>query len=316
MDKVRLGRTGVEVSVAGLGCGGSSRLGMARGGSVDDAARLVATAIDLGVTFIDTAALYGTEEAVGRGVKGRRDEVFISTKATPHRAPSSSDAVLPVADLLTSLDASLRRLGLEQVDLFHLHGVRPGGLDFVIQEAAPALETARAAGKFRFLGITEHFGSDTAHLMLPRAIETGLFDVVMVGHNLINPSARTRVFPVSRAHDVATLIMFAVRRALSQPGALREVVDQLIAAGQIDADLIDRNDPLDFLAADPAVASVIEAAYRFCRHEPGATVVLTGTGSIDHLKANIAAIQAPRLPDRLLARLDRIFGRVDSISGN
>lgn len=316
MDKVRLGRTGVEVSVAGLGCGGASRLGMARGAGVDAAARVVATAIDLGVTFIDTAALYGTEEAVGRGVKGRRDEVFISTKATPHSAPNSSDAVRSVGDLLDSLDASLKRLDIEQVDLFHLHGVRPGAVDFAIDEAAPALQKAREAGKFRFLGVTEHFGSDTGHIMLPRAIESGLFDVVMVGHNLLNPSARERVFPVSQAHDVATLIMFAVRRALSQPGAVREVVDRLVAAGQVDAALVNRDDPLDFLAADPEVASVVEAAYRFCRHEPGATVVLTGTGSVDHLRENLDAILAPKLPDHLLARLDRIFGRVDSISGN
>lgn len=90
----------------------------------------------------------------------------------------------------------------------------------------------------------------------------------------------------------------------------------MIAAGQVDPATVNRADPLDFLAADPEVVSVVEAAYRFCRHEPGATVVLTGTGSVDHLRENIDAILAPRLPDHLLARLDRIFGRVDSISGN
>ncbi len=81
MQKVRLGRTGLEVSVAGLGCGGHSRLGMARGKDVHYAADMVRRALDLGITYIDTARAYGTEEAVGLGLKGRRDEAVISTKA-------------------------------------------------------------------------------------------------------------------------------------------------------------------------------------------------------------------------------------------
>src|SRR5215469_18225558 len=81
MQMVRLGRTGLEVSVAGLGCGGHSRLGMAKGRDAHHAADIVREAIDLGMTLIDTARVYGTEEAVGLGVKGRRDQVVISSKA-------------------------------------------------------------------------------------------------------------------------------------------------------------------------------------------------------------------------------------------
>src|ERR1700679_3495684 len=81
MQTVRLGRTGLEVTVAGLGCGGHSRLGMAKGKAAHHAADLVRRALDLGVTFIDTARAYGTEEAVGLGLRGRRDEAVISTKA-------------------------------------------------------------------------------------------------------------------------------------------------------------------------------------------------------------------------------------------
>ncbi len=75
MQTVRLGRTGLEVSVAGLGCGGRSRLGMTKGRDVHHAADMVRQALDLGINLIDTARAYGTEEAVGLGVKGRRDQV-------------------------------------------------------------------------------------------------------------------------------------------------------------------------------------------------------------------------------------------------
>jgi len=108
--------------------------------------------------------------------------------------------------------------------------------------------------------------------------------------------------------------MFAVRRALSQPKALRETLERLIASGQVAADALDLADPLAFLR--DAAGSDLEAAYRFCRHEPGAQVVLTGTGSVEHLKANIAAIQRPPLPAAVAARLAAIFGAVDSVSGN
>ncbi len=68
--------------------------------------------------------------------------------------------------------------------------------------------------------------------------------------------------------------------------------------------------------SNPEVKSLIEAAYRFCRHEPGAHVILTGTGSVEHLRENVDAILAPPLPPKLLADLERIFGNVDSVSGD
>jgi L-galactose dehydrogenase len=118
------------------------------------------------------------------------------------------------------------------------------------------------------------------------------------------------------ARDVGTLIMFAVRRQLSDPGALKEAVSGLIARGEVDASQIDANDPLGFVRDHEGIGSIVEAAYRFCRHEPGAQVILTGTGSVEHLEANVAAIQAPRLPVDVQTRLAELFGRVESVSGN
>ncbi len=178
----------------------------------------------------------------------------------------------------------------------------------------PELIRAKAAGKIRFTGVTEHFGRDTGHAMLERALADHHFDVVMTGFNLLNPSARSRVFPATMAHDVGTLIMFAVRRMLSDPAALREAVAGLIARGEVDASALDPADPLAFLR--DCAGSVVEAAYRFCRHEPGAQVILTGTGNIAHLEANLAAIQGPPLPDEALERLRALFGGLDGLAGN
>ena len=312
MQTVRLGRTSANVSVAGLGCGGASRLGMARGADIYHAARIVRRAIDLGVTFIDTARAYGTEEAVGEGIRGRRRELFLSTKSTAARG----EHLFTAPELAQNIEGSLRRLGTDYVDVFHLHGITLAEYDHCAQVLVPELKRQQAAGKVRFLGVTERFGDDTGHKMLARALPDDLFDVVMTGFNLVNPSARTRVFPQSIRRDVGTLIMFAVRRMLSDPVALREAVAGLIERGEIGAGQIDAADPLGFLHEHAGVGSVTEAAYRFCRHEPGAHVVLTGTGDERHLEDNIAAIQGPPLPADVLDRLARLFGAVDSVSGN
>jgi aryl-alcohol dehydrogenase-like predicted oxidoreductase len=312
MQTVRLGRTDAEVSVAGLGCGGASRLGMARGASAEDAARVVSRALDLGVTFIDTARAYGTEEAVGLGIRGRRDGLFLSTKVSPGRG----DQLLTAAQLAESLDQSLQRLGTDHVDVFHLHGLALDHYDRAVEILVPELKRQQAAGKIRFLGVTEGFGRDTGHAMLTRALPDDHFDVIMVGFNLMNPSARARVFPLTLERDVGTLIMFAVRRTLSDPAALREAVASLAARGEVDPSQVDAEDPLGFLTPYAASGALTEVAYRFCRHEPGAQVILTGTGDIAHLDANLAAIEGPPLPPEALDRLKRLFGTVDSISGN
>ncbi|HLY80514.1 MAG TPA: aldo/keto reductase [Caulobacteraceae bacterium] len=313
MQTVRLGRTGLEVSVAGLGCGGHSRLGMARGKDVHHAADMVRRALDLGITYIDTARAYGTEEAVGLGLKGRRDEAVISTKAGVGRGERG---LVSAADMARYIDDSLTKLQTDHIDVFLLHGVTLPEHEHAMAVLVPELQRQKAAGKIRFVAASEQFGGDPGHAWLQQALPDDPFDVLMVGFNLLNPSARQRVFPQTIKQDIGTLIMFAVRDALSRPEHLRRVVGELIDRGQVDAASVDADDPLGFLRDVPGAPSVVEAAYRFCRHEPGAHVILTGTGDPAHLKANIASILAPPLPPETLARLQAIFGRVDSVSGN
>ncbi len=312
MDRVALGRTGLMVSPAGLGCGGYSRLGMQEG-DASIAEGVVNHALDLGVNFFDTARAYGTEEVVGRCVAGRRDDVVISTKAMYVDRDLN---YLPPEKLIESLEKSLRRMNTDYVDVFSLHGVVPEYLDHCIDVLVPALQREVEKGKIRFIGVTESFMHDPAHEMLKRAIPSDLFDVVMVGFNFLNPGARDTVFPLCQKQGVATQVMHAVRRALANQDLLVATVADLIDSGEIEASLVNSKDPAGFLAQHPEVGSVVEAAYRFCRHEPGISVVLTGTGSKAHLEANVNAIGAPPLPDELLASLDTIFGRVRSVSGD
>jgi len=285
---------------------------MARGESLSHAADLVAHAIELGINFIDTASAYGTEQAVGLGVKGKRDQVIISTKASLGRGEEPISA----ARLVASLDKSLARLQTDYVDIFHLHGLRHEQLEQAYGDIVPELVRQQEKGKIRFLGATESFIVDTNHQMFEEALIRDCFDVIMVGFNLLNPSARNSIFPLTEAQDVGTLIMFAVRRALSQPAALLDELNRIVAAGQWGGNGEPTDAALDFVVDHQEVASLVEAAYRFCRYEPGAHVILTGTGSRTHLEDNIRSILAPPLPDEILSQLAYLFGAVDSVSGN
>jgi aryl-alcohol dehydrogenase-like predicted oxidoreductase len=313
MDTVVFGRTGVEVSVAGLGCGGHSRLGQSYGATREQSVALVRRALDLGVTYIDTAQAYGTEEIVGEAVRGRRGDVVISSKVSPRRRDGG---LLDAAGLRAAVERSLGALDTDWVDVYHLHGVGDEEYDYCVGELVPALEQLRDAGAIGFLAISERFGGDPGHDMLQRAVRDGCWDVMMVGFNILNPSARDRVFSVTREHDVAIEVMFAVRRALSREDELARVVQQLAAEGRVDAADLDLDEPLAFLVHDAGASSVVEAAYRFARHEPGCHVVLTGTGNVEHLEENVRSICGPPLPGDDLARLRNLFGHLDHLSGN
>ena len=315
MDYTTLGRTGLHVSRMGLGCGGHSRLGLARGGSSENAERIVTDALALGITFFDTAESYGTEPALGNALRGvARDSYVLSTKA----GISENNLRSTPADFSRRVEAALVRLRTDHVDVFHLHGVSPADYPYARDEIHPAMLRLQRQGKIRYIGITEAFIPDPSHTMLAPAVtnDAGLWDVVMVGFNMLNPSARKTVLPRTKAHGIGTLCMFAVRRALSQPEALRELVAKLAADGTIPGDDLNLDSPLDFLV-EPGVASEIpEAAYRFCLHEPGLDVILSGTGNADHLQKNARFLSRPPLPGPTLARLEHLFKDVDSVSGN
>ena len=310
MEYVTLGRTGLRASVAGLGCGGFSRLGLGKGGTEANAIAVVHAALDAGVNFLDTAAAYGTEEVVGKALQARdRDAVIVSTKASTVR----DGEVVSAAGVVESLDASLRRLRTDHVEIFHLHAVQPQDLDRMLGEVVPALEREQASGKIRHLGITERAPKDPGHEMLPRAIASGHFDVVMVAFHMLHQGARAKVFARSMPAGVATLVMFAVRLLFSEPERLTRTLAELAAEGRIDAGTAGAADPLGFLVNEGGARDVIDAAYRYCRHEPGADVILFGTGDVGHLRTNVASILAPPLAPGAVDRVGRLFGALEGV---
>jgi aryl-alcohol dehydrogenase-like predicted oxidoreductase len=307
MEYRPLGRTGLRVSVCGLGGGGESRLGLAKGSTPEQAVAVVRRALELGVTYFDTAPNYGTEEVIGRALEGHRDDVVISSKTLARRNDGSAVAG---ADVRRGLEETLRKLRSDVVDVYHLHRVRPEDYEHSLSEIVPELLALKNEGKVRFLGISESTGNDPSHSMLCRSLEDDWADVVMTGFTFFNQSARDVLFPTTIEKGIGVEIMASARSYFSRPEQLAEEIGRLADAGLVDRDDVDLDDPLGFLGQEGDVRSTTEASYRFVASEPGVHVVLVGTGNPAHLEENVRALTAGPLPASVHRRLVSLFGHL------
>jgi aryl-alcohol dehydrogenase-like predicted oxidoreductase len=319
MEKRTLGRTGLKVSVLGYGAGAVG--GPAPRGGPADQARAAARAIEAGINYFDTAALYGNGESernLGRVLKALKADVIVGTKvrlSPEHRA----DVAKAIAQ---GMDDSLKRMGRDHVDLFQLHNplvAQDGGdklaIDIALNEVAPALEKLRKAGKTRFIGLSG-VGETAA---LQRAIDSKLFDTVQVVYNALNPSAGGpipkgapgqdygRLLDRAKAADMGTIIIRALAGGALAGTAERhplamQVVDPIGSAPDFAADVA-RAKQLEPLVREGAAGSLTELAERFVIAHPAVSTMLVGYSTLDQLDAAIAAVNKGPLPEATLKRV-------------
>ena len=190
MKMVTLGKTGLVVSQIGFGGIPITRR------TFEDAVAVVRRALDLGITFIDTANGYlDSEEKIGRAIAGRRDGLVIASKSGSATKQG----------ILEHIDLSLRRLRTDYVDLYQLHNLsRPESWDS-ISGPGGALEGLRAAkeqGKVRHIGVTSH-SLDMAETLL----QADCFETVMLPFNVITHEAEEKLLPLARSKDVGFIAM-------------------------------------------------------------------------------------------------------------
>ncbi len=319
MEKRRLGRTGLKVSVLGYGAGAVGGL-FTKGRSADQE-RAAARAIEAGINYFDTAALYGNGESernLGRVLKALKADVVVGTKvrlSAEHRA----DVAKAIAQ---GMDDSLRRMGRDHVDLFQLHNplvAKDGGdnlaIDVALNEVAPALEKLRKAGKTRFIGLSG-VGETAA---LQRAIDSKLFDTIQVVYNALNPSAGGpmpkgapgqdygRLLDRAKAADMGTIIIRALAGGALAGTAERhplamQVVDPIGSAPDFAADVA-RAKELEPLVREGVAGSLTELAERFVIAHPAVSTMLVGYSTLDQLEAAIAAVNKGPLPETTLKRV-------------
>ncbi len=319
METRLLGRTGVTVSALGFGCGAVGGL-MVRGAPADQE-RAVRRAVDLGVNYFDTAPLYGdgaSEANLGRVLRGVDAAVLVGTKVRVSKADHGRLAqAIPEA-----LEASLRRLGRDSVDLFQLHNpIEPDGSDTaigvraVLDEVAPAFRRIREQGKAQFVGFTAVGDTDALH----RVMESGAFDTAQVPYNLLNPSAGGKLAAGYPAQDYKNLIgqaqssgvgVIVIRvlagGALSGSAARHPIaapsVTPIASGPDYGADL-ERARRLLALVSEGYASDLAEAALRFPLANPGVGTVLIGMATPEEFERAAVAVAKGPLPPEAMQRL-------------
>ena len=309
MEYKRLGRTGLEVSVACLGCGGSSALGRSFGKSEKYSINLVKQALDLGVNFLDTANVYGTEKIVGKAIKNiNRDQIIISTK---HQI-ATKNKKYSYKDIIDGMENSLRELNTDYIDIFQLHGVAPKDFDHAIT-IVPELLKEKEKGKFRFLGITESSPIDPEQVTISKAINLNYFDVIMLAFSIMNQNAKKEILPKTMSKNIATMSMFVVRSLFSVKGRLQQDIFRLVKDKQLPEWFLNEKEPLEYILKNSGTNNIIDACYRYVRHQQGIDTVLFGTGNIDHLKKNINSILSLKLSDECINKINQYFSHLKGV---
>lgn len=315
MEQRRLGRTGLSVSVLGYGCGAIG--GLMVKGTAADQDRAIGRALDHGITYFDTAAVYGdgvSERNLGRALRGLRAKPVVGTKVRVFTAQRGDIA----GRITASLEESLARLGMESVDIFQLHnpitlaGAEPAFTpEQILNEAVPALERARDAGKFRFFGITG-LGDAAA---LKHVLDVGGFATAQIPYNLLNPSGIAAARPdapdlggVIRHAAAVDVGVMAIRilagGALSGSEARSPLgvpkVEPIGSGVSYAADVVAARRFLPLVAAGHA-ADLVELALRFVIGAPEIATNIVGTSSLEELDHAVAAVAKGRLPEGVLA---------------
>jgi aryl-alcohol dehydrogenase-like predicted oxidoreductase len=316
MEYRRLGASGLHVPALSFGAGtfgGRGELFGAWGDTdAEQARRLVDISLDAGVNMFDTADVYSdgaSEEVLGAAVQGRRDRVLLSTKAALPTGPGPADAGSGRARLIGAVEASLRRLGTDYIDLFQLHAFDAGT---PVEEVVAALDDLVRAGKIRYVGASNFAGWQLMK-SLAAANRNGLTRYVahQVYYSLVGRDYEWELMPLGRDQGVGAVVWSPlgwgrltgkIRRGQPLPEGSR--LHRTAEAGPpVDEEkLYDVVDVLDELAAETG-KTVPQIALNWLLRRPTVATVIVGARNEEQLRQNLGAI-GWELDAEQIARLD------------
>ncbi|MFE7842313.1 aldo/keto reductase [Streptomyces sp. NPDC057474] len=307
-----LGRTGVQVSSLALGAMNFGRIGRT---TQDEATALVDAALEAGINLVDTADKYGdgeSEEMVGKAIAGRRDDIVLATKAGMQMGEERNHRGGSRRWLVTELDNSLRRLGVDHVDLYQLHRWDPATGD---EETLSALTDLQRAGKIRY------FGSSTfpAHRIVQaqwaaREHHLSRYVTEQPSYSVLQRGIEAHVLPVTEEYGLGVLVWSPLASGWLS-GAVREGRSVTTSRSTFMPERFDtalpfnraRLDAVERLAviADEAGLTLIQLALGFVTAHPAVTGALIGPRTLDHLHAQLAAADTV-LPADVLDAIDTV----------
>jgi aryl-alcohol dehydrogenase-like predicted oxidoreductase len=323
VDHVRLGQSGLKVSQV---CLGTANFGTAWGLGVDEtgARPIIDAFLDAGHNFIDTANNYHdgqSEQIVGRALRGRRDSVVVATKAFMPQGPGPNDAGLSRVHLTRALEASLRRLGTDYIDLYQCHKWDP---DTPIDETMATLDGFVRSGKVRYIGCSNITASQIVEAQWAAARVSGVpFVSLQSQYSLLRRDIEAEILPTCARHGLGTLAWSPLGGGILagryRPGADPDPETRLgrLITGDfpgalqwVRGQLSERN--LEIVAevakaaAELGVTSAAVAIAWLC-DRPGVASVIIGPRTTSQYEQNMAGFGLT-LPDEWTARLDEVSG--------
>src|ERR671916_32737 len=301
----KLGRTGLEVSEVGYGAWGIGK-SQWMGAEDDESLRALNTAIDLGLTFIDTALGYGeghSERLVGKTIRSRDETVPVATKNPPKKrvwpAPSGlhPDETFPADHVRESTETSLRNLGLETIDVQQFHVWQDEWLGE--GDWQEAVEDLKREGKIRHFGVSIN---DHQPANAVRLIETGLVDTVQVIYNVFDQSPEDELLPACQEHGVGVIV-----RVPFDEGALTGAItpETTFDEGDFRNDYFrdDRkrqvHERVRAIVSELGVSEdeVAEVALRYVLSHSAVSTVIPGMRSVRNVERNMAVADGEGLPE-------------------
>ena len=303
MEYRRLGNSGLKVPVLSLGTGTFGGRGdmFSKWGNSDvaDATRLVDICLDAGLNFFDTADIYSggaSEEILGAAIKGRRDDVLISTKATFTMGPGPNDKGSSRYHLIRSAEASLKRLGTDHIDVYFMHGF---DAQTPVEETLSALDNLITSGKVRYIGASNFSGW---HLMkaLATSERYGLARYVAYQgyYSLIGRDYEWELMPLTLDQGVGTMVWSPLGWGRLTGKITRHsppTEGRIAQGGEAGGPPVDNERLFTVVDALQAVAeetgkSVPQVALNWLLQRPGIANVVIGARNEDQLRANLGAV--------------------------
>jgi len=311
--------TGTGLTVSNI-CVGT----MMFGGQVDEkaGAEIINYALDNGINFIDTADVYNggiSEIITGKGLKGRREEAVLATKIRNNLTGRKNDEGLNRVHMIAGVDACLKRLDTDYVDILYFHAP---DYDTPIEETMETAALLVRAGKVRYIGVSNYASWQIVDLIRVSEKNNGIAPVVTQnGYNLITRSIDRELVPCIKAHNIGLVIYSPIAGGLLTEKQLSGIPAEgsRMATNQQYNDRYWKPANLEAVQELNAIAreagmNITDLAMNWCHSQDYVDSIISGMSCLDQLKQNIARLRDKPLDGEIMAQCDAVWAGIDDRS--
>jgi len=280
-----------------------------------DSLEIMNYAYEQGVNFFDTANVYSqgeSERIVGKGLKGRRDEIILATKVRGQMGENPNNAGLSRRNILSAADASLKRLGTDYIDIYYMHAP---DYETSLEESLEAMSSLVKSGKVRYIGVSNFAAWQIADIL--SICDKRNYISPIITQNVYNPITRgieIELIPFLKAHNMGMAIynpiaggLLAGKHKLGQPAKDTRFANN---AAYYDRYWSDENfsavEKLSKIAKEHDL-NILQLAMKWCATHNSVTSIITGVSRLSQLRQNIASVEGELLDLDTMAQCDDVW---------